>query len=1482
MKTLITRIKRLALALCLATPIVSWADAITAVNPVTGASDTYTYKYVGTEGTWTAADWEDADGNPPAAVPQLSGEQPEVWDSLLISGDKSVTAEVEGWTLDLGLFDGANLTMSTLHKFGGGCSIKVDSTSKLTISALGTKTFNGDINYYVAAPEGITYGCDYGKNGTFYYYFTGDGSVAYQNLTGGNHTIKAADITLSAPAEKTLETKTLVSFSNQPSFGVDAAITIKDSVGTVVNTVYSLGSVTATAPSITTADPVGSYEFVKTASGIVLYYVDGDPAEYVAPTYTPSINVNFTYGTGYDLTTRADVGLAGYAVPGSSWNNIPLSENIAEGEGVLNEVKSVDSTGSSSVESGVTVTVTGARGSYYCWSGVAAASDPRHGYIDEGDNYTTPTITVTGVPYDNYRVVVYCATDTANAQFGYVTVNGVDCTYVDGRLTAGTTSWGNTGANGSALAIAEGVNTLVSDVLSGPTATVAGNRMSATARGCIAAIQIVEVDVGGALVIPVSGDTEYPVSADQNVSSVKVIGSGTLTFTGEGTITAESLDVGPFAVVNMGSNVAPTTVTGSGTVVYDGVVPPTGKGWTESTWTGTVWLKNKSGITGNNNATTGVQPNSLGNSLSKVKFSGVSGWIEAPVTYNPEIVLENAGYDYALQLTDGNSPNNSGYPNRTTNIKKLSGSGTLCRNDTKGAAPALKVYDASGFTGSIDTSSTSGGLIVIFCEEETEFTADIVAMFIDTGKNKSIYVASGKTVTLDSSATWTAATGFMVEGTLNADGTLASSHETQAVSGSGKVVFTGRAPTVSGDAWWKNEAWTGTVTVKSVTNLRGNSGTGTYIVFNDCGNAGSVIELDSVSGWINPGYTCTVPLKITGTLSLTDGYSDKANAFKVGTLLGSGSISGSGNAPRVVFNVTADWSGFTGTIGLNNKCVVFGETIPDTITSGQIYVSEGAVVTNVNSAANAWWAVGGIKVDGELCSPNLTRFGSGTTITTGDNGVFTLTNATDIDDVNTDYARIQGTGTLKFEGTGYRTISTNNFPTAMVVENNLASGLIHKLTGKEVTIGSLSGNGKIRSDWGNGDRNLKVLQSVDTTYSGLFDAEIDRLGTFTVAPGEATAGTLTLSGAQTASNGLAVEANAFVNLTGTWIGATTVAGTFGGTGTLTGDLTFEEGSKLKVWESDANGLVVTGAITYPDEGKVTVDVSELESIGGDLVILTASDESVTVNADKFTLADGTAEGYSLSVNDDGNLVLTAPAAIAYIGSPLDYTLYYSVAAVSNALNGLSGNQVLTVLGAFTADSLTVKAGLNLTIGVYNQEVASVSVGTFNVAGGLTLNSTAIATAVVLTDSDATCTVKSTFVESVTVSSGVEGKVVSESEDSNPVYTLVDPPAYPSYITPENQAKYTAWATYAGVTTAAEAEGLEEAYLLNCLPSEVEVAKAAFKITGFYQDSEGTWVVVTTTSYNERSYNGTVTVKRYSDVACTTESATGTFFRASLD
>ncbi len=145
---------------------------------------------------------------------------------------------------------------------------------------------------------------------------------------------------------------------------------------------------------------------------------------------------------------------------------------------------------------------------------------------------------------------------------------------------------------------------------------------------------------------------------------------------------------------------------------------------------------------------------------------------------------------------------------------------------------------------------------------------------------------------------------------------------------------------------------------------------------------------------------------------------------------------------------------------------------------------------------------------------------------------------------------------------------------------------------------------------------------------------------------------------------------------------------------------------------------------------------------------------------------------------------------------------------------------------------------------------------------------------------------------VTSAGGTFTYTVSPVADSNYTFTQVQATltvtaassSYPSYIDTTDEkakAKYDAWVTSYGVSDTESA--YKDAYLLNVAPDDVTAAKAAFKITTFTVDSTGTVsAYTTTTEYTTgKTYNGTVTLKRYSDVGCTKEDTAGTFFKAVL-
>ena len=287
----------------------AWAD-FTMTNPVTGENQSYTWKYVGTDGVWNSnSNWKDSSDNVPQdnKVPGITSVG--VWDPFFFANNISVTAEgtnsgyVEGWNFRIGIFNGANVSIAKLNKLQGGqrMFMSVDNTSKLTINDWGGGSVNtgGDDNtmnldYFVASSKGVTYTVDVTTpataKGNMHYYFAGEGSVCYKSLGICNHYIKRADVTLTHPNTKQRRYKKLVSFTSSTKTFKTASDSVVYVDGTETN--FSAQDL-PTAVSITTADNVvGTCQLVQRndnptgddgeGNGVYLYYIDG-------PHYTAAV-----------------------------------------------------------------------------------------------------------------------------------------------------------------------------------------------------------------------------------------------------------------------------------------------------------------------------------------------------------------------------------------------------------------------------------------------------------------------------------------------------------------------------------------------------------------------------------------------------------------------------------------------------------------------------------------------------------------------------------------------------------------------------------------------------------------------------------------------------------------------------------------------------------------------------------------------------------------------------------------------------------------------------------------------------------------------------------------------------------------------------------------------------------------------------------------------------------------------------------------
>ena len=623
-------------------------------------------------------------------------------------------------------------------------------------------------------------------------------------------------------------------------------------------------------------------EFTESMGGVYAKLIDGDYSNYgdqnafgtdpltanpgtnlyapydlqLVTSVSNSINVNFTYG-GKNLNTTSSVRYGGgdYAVPYTEWVNVPSAN------------------GSTSI-AGVTVTRSNVKNDYLC-TDLSSSKDVRYGYIDDGNN--TPTVTITGVPYAFYRIIAYAATDTADVSFGHITLNGVDYTgnATDGTVV-GNSTWGATGARNKARGLREGVNYLVSPITSGQTATIVGHK-AAPARGCIAAVQIVEavpsaiytatIGDGGSktltglswdnplpspipsdakLVINVEEDTALDVDVAVNAPVVEfnVADGKTLTLSGN-TVTAVFVNVnGPGEVVAGSASQFTGTLRGNGTLVY--ATTPSGLVFTDSEWNGVLWLKNC--------AIAGLVPANMANANSTLRLTGVTGYFNS----NPGSTATPQISEGTLELVDDGATNafvvdNGWSTGGITVFEKLKGNGTLGVS-SRDIAQRYVFKDVSEFSGTINLASRPLRVIL----------GDGASL---SPENGTITVASGATATVASNKTWTANSsggGIVVNGTLNlADATAALSG---AVSGSGTIACADCLPNNAGLA---AAGWTGLVTVNGGTTTAAGIAAADAASFMNAGSSFTVASGTVVLG-TGAGLTGKVNVLASATLIVVD------------------------------------------------------------------------------------------------------------------------------------------------------------------------------------------------------------------------------------------------------------------------------------------------------------------------------------------------------------------------------------------------------------------------------------------------------------------------------------------------------------------------------------------------------------------------------------------------------------------------------------
>ena len=166
-----------------------------------------------------------------------------------------------------------------------------------------------------------------------------------------------------------------------------------------------------------------------------------------------------------------------------SANGTDVSGALATADNWIHDNNSVSGTSTSMFADGLS-TLTWSSGGTWACSGSTIIS----GYLDDGANGGNgATVTLSGVPYETYDVIVYCSSDSNPGQFLAKTVNGTTYTWdsTAGAVVAGNAAWGKAALSTPVY----GVNALRIKNLSGPL-TIYGTARNGSNRGGIAAFQI--------------------------------------------------------------------------------------------------------------------------------------------------------------------------------------------------------------------------------------------------------------------------------------------------------------------------------------------------------------------------------------------------------------------------------------------------------------------------------------------------------------------------------------------------------------------------------------------------------------------------------------------------------------------------------------------------------------------------------------------------------------------------------------------------------------------------------------------------------------------------------------------------------------------------------------------------------------------------------------------------------------------------------
>lgn len=531
MKKLITRIKRLALALCLATPIVSWAAAPTPVAVWDGNfSASELTKFSGYE----LVDWNETHGENNSSVRIDRANQGLMFNAE--NGVSAVTVLVRYSNLWAGsnhrvLFstsvsDNYQGTRTAVRYGSGGYLNGMWGTSDYGTAA-GQPSSSGVMAFTYKGPDGT-------GAGTYLY---GGADASSLALLWGNSALKSKDDTsvYSVGIGGFVDGTSVSGYEAAQGMNIEA-VAVFDSVIPLADLKEYVwpSEVSFTVTENTSVSSLNT-QIAGTASGtskVTFDVADGVTID-VDSAFSSTIPVIIESAGTVTLSAASQPDLSGvtFKVRGAllrSWLEPGVvGFNFYKNKG--NDTTGALATGTwyaNAADKKGTSTDLFADGlSVISWNCSTLYSQGDYGeegtllngYLDDGSlNGNGAEVYLTNIPYETYDVIIYAASDTATANFLAKTVNGTTYTWdsTTGSVVEGNAAWGKAALNTPVY----GVNALRIKNLTGAL-TIYGTAKSGTPRGGISAIQIM------------------PPDTPDNIRTYKLTLDGTATTWSEGTWT---------------------------------------------------------------------------------------------------------------------------------------------------------------------------------------------------------------------------------------------------------------------------------------------------------------------------------------------------------------------------------------------------------------------------------------------------------------------------------------------------------------------------------------------------------------------------------------------------------------------------------------------------------------------------------------------------------------------------------------------------------------------------------------------------------------------------------------------------------------------------------------------------------------------------------------------------------------------------------